>query len=82
LVLFDDRKESKSKGELMEIFIGEANYSLVHIPPGIWNGFKCIGDKTAIVANCSTDPHDPQEIKRMDPLSNRIIKYNWDVIFK
>lgn len=82
LVLFDDRKGSSTRGEIMEIFTGEDNYSLITIPPKIWNGFKGIGTKSAIVANCSTLPHDPKEIKRMDPLNNKIIKYNWDIKFK
>lgn len=82
LVLFDNRDDSETRGELMEIFIGETNYSLVHVPHGVWNGFKGIGDRTAVVANCSTLPHDPHEIKRMDPFSNGIIEYNWDIICK
>lgn len=82
LVLYDDRKHSSTRGELMELFIGEDNYCLVTIPPGIWNGFKNIGTKIAIVANCSTVPHDPDEIKRMDPFENKIIKYNWDIKFR
>lgn len=79
LVLFDARENSSTKGELMEIFIGDNNYQLVTIPPGVWNGFKGISKKAAIVANCSNIPHDPKEIKRMDPLNNNLINYNWDV---
>ena len=79
LVLFDDRKNSPTKGELMEFFIGEDNYCLVTVPPGVWNGFKGIGTKTAIVANCSTHPHDPKEIKRMNPLNNEVINYDWSI---
>lgn len=82
LVLFDDRKGSSTRGEIMEIFTGEDNYALITIPPEVWNGFKGIGIKSAIVANCATIPHDPKEIKRIDPLKNKIIKYNWDVKFK
>lgn len=82
LVLFDDRKGSPTRGEIMEIFTGEDNYSLVTIPPEVWNGFKGIGVKPAIVANCATIPHDPKEIKRMDPLNNQLIKYNWDIKLK
>ena len=82
LVLYDDRKNSSTKGELMEIYMGEDNYVLVTIPPLVWNGFKGIGVKTAILANCSDIPHDPTEIKRMDPLKNKVIKYNWNIVFK
>ena len=78
LVLYDDRDGSPTKGELQEIFTGEGCYSLITIPPNIWNGFKGIGTKPAIVANCATEPHDPSEIVRMDPFSKKI-PYNWDI---
>ena len=76
LVLYDDRDGSPTKGELMELFIGDQNYCLVHIPPMVWNGCKGYGDSMAIVANCATEPHDPDEIQRLDPFSDRI-PYNW-----
>jgi len=78
LVLYDDRKNSSTKGNLMEIFIGEENYVLVKIPPLIWNGFKVIGTKSAIVANCATFPHDPNEIERMDTFTKKI-PYSWEL---
>ena len=78
LVLYDDRHESKTKGEIMELFIGESNYELVTIPPNVWNGFKCIGTKPALVANCSSEPYDPNEIERMDPVKSRI-PYDWSI---
>lgn len=78
LVLYDDRENSQTRGNLLEIFIGDDNYLLVKIPPFIWNGFKGIGDKPAIVANCSTLPHDKQEIERLDPYSDKI-PYNWEL---
>lgn len=78
LVLFDQRPESPTKGEFMEIFLGEQNYSLVHVPTGVVNGFKGMGDKTAIVVNCASIPHDPQEIIRMDPFTKEI-PYDWEL---
>ncbi len=81
LVLFDERQGSPTRGEVQEIFLGEDNYSLVRIPPGIWNGFKGIGVKPAIVANCATLPHDPAEIVRLDPFSDKI-PYRWDLVHR
>jgi dTDP-4-dehydrorhamnose 3,5-epimerase len=78
LVLYDDRPGSPTKGTLMELFTGELDYSLVHIPPGVWNGFKCVGAEPAIVANCATIPHDPDEIVRMDPMGKKI-PYDWSL---
>ncbi|MHB8104028.1 MAG: dTDP-4-dehydrorhamnose 3,5-epimerase family protein [Dehalococcoidales bacterium] len=78
LVLYDPRKDSKTKGEIQELFVGEDNYVLVKIPPGIWNGFKGVGTKPAIVANCATIPHRPDEIERLDPVKNDI-PYDWEL---
>ena len=78
LVLYDDRAKSKTKGNLMEIFMGDENYILVKIPPNIWNGFKGIGKNKSIVANCASIPHDPEEISRKDPFT-KDIPYNWDI---
>ena len=76
LVLYDARKDSPTKGELMELFIGEGNYCLVKIPPGIINGYKAYGDKPVILANCATEPHDTDEIIRIDPF-DKDIPYDW-----
>lgn len=78
LVLFDDRDGSSTRGALMELFIGDGNYCLVTIPPRVWNGFKGIGMQAAVVANCATHPHDPDEIVRIDPMSPKI-PYAWDL---
>lgn len=78
LVLYDLREDSATKGELQEIFLGEDNYVLVQIPPGIANGYKAYGDKLVILANCATEPHDPNEMARMDPLTPDI-PYEWSL---
>jgi len=78
LVLYDDREGSPSRGEIMERFLGPDDYSLVQIPPGVWNGFKGMGPDAAIVANCCTHPHDPRRSTRLDPFDNDI-PYDWDI---
>lgn len=78
LVCFDDRDDSATWGNLVEMHIGELNYCLVTIPPHVWNGFKGEGTTPALVANCSTTPHRPDEIERMDPFSDSI-PYDWSL---
>jgi len=78
LVLYDPRKGSATKGQVQELFIGEDNYVLVKIPQGIYNGFKGIGVKPAIVANCTTIPHREDEIERLDPFISSI-PYDWEL---
>jgi len=76
LVLYDDREGSPTRGNLMELFTGDENYLLVKIPPGVWNGFKGISPQPAIVANCATLPHAPDEIERISPFTDKI-PYDW-----
>jgi len=78
MVLYDDRAGSLTKGELMEIFIGPENYQRVHVPHGVWNGFKGVSSEPALVANCATSAHDPAEIERLDPFS-KAIPYDWAI---
>jgi len=76
LVLYDDRPGSKTRGQIEELFLGETRYSLVRIPPFVWNGFKGVGIGTSVVANCSTIPHRADEIERKDP-HGPDIPYDW-----
>jgi len=62
LVLYDLRSDSITQGEVQEIYLGEQNYVLVHVPPMVWNAFRGIGIKEALVANCATVPYSPYEI--------------------
>lgn len=75
-VLYDERPESPTLGEVQEIFMGPDNYCLVTVPPMVWNGFKGIGNDTAVVANCSSIPHSPDEISRRDPF-DPLMPYDW-----
>jgi dTDP-4-dehydrorhamnose 3,5-epimerase len=78
LVLYDDRAGSRTRGMVQELFLSPENYCLVTVPPLIWNGFKGIRDKMAMLANCATLPHDANEIERR-PASDPSIPYDWGV---
>jgi dTDP-4-dehydrorhamnose 3,5-epimerase len=81
LVLYDNRPDSSTYKNLMELFIGDDNYSLVTIPTGIINGYKCISTIPCIVANCSTLPFTPGEMLRHEPFGN-LVPYKWDIEMK
>lgn len=78
LVCYDDRDDSPTRGAVQEIFLGDLNYALVTIPPFVWNGFKGVGGAPALVANCATIPHDPDEIERRDPFDDSV-PYDWAI---
>jgi dTDP-4-dehydrorhamnose 3,5-epimerase len=77
-VLFDDRLDSKTFGEINEFFLSPGNYCLLTVPPLIWNGWKGIGTETSIVANCATLAHEPDEIERK-PAFDPSIPYDWQI---
>ena len=77
LVLFDERKESKTFGKYQELILSPENYFLVTIPPKIWNGFKGLGKDESIIANCMTITHNEKEMVRKDP-NDKKFKYSWE----
>jgi dTDP-4-dehydrorhamnose 3,5-epimerase len=66
LALVDGRPGSPTAGQRLEIDTGDGAYALVTIPPGVWTGWQGLGPATALVANCATEPHDPDEVERAD----------------
>jgi len=77
LVLYDMRPGSATLGVLQELFIGEDNHCLVHIPPGIANGTKSLTAPYALLCNVASEPHDPNvKYVRIDPNSGEI-PYGW-----
>lgn len=78
LVIYDERDGSRTHGHLMELFLGPDNYCLVVIPPGLWNGFKGMGEVPSIVADLIDIPHGDADSDRIDPHENHI-PYKWSV---
>lgn len=78
LVLFDDRAGSRTNGEIQEIAVGVDHYNLIIIPSNIWSGFSGLGSEVALVANCASIPHDPDEVERLH-YSDKRIPYVWNV---
>ena len=76
LVIYDDRQNSESKGNLKVLEIGRKNYKLVKVPPKLWYGFKCVSDFPALIVNCPDLPHDPDESKGR-PQNESTIPYQW-----
>lgn len=78
LAMYDPRPGSPTNGQVQEVLLGDDNYCLVQIPPGIVNGYQAYGDKLVILANCASEPHDPEEIVRFDPFSPDV-PYTWEL---
>ncbi len=83
LVLYDQRQDSATHGEVNEFFLGEHNAQLVQIPNFVLHGFKCIGNEEAILLNCPTELYrysEPDEF-RIDPFSKEV-PYDWAIKLK
>ena len=64
-VLHDLRENSPTKGQTDVVFLGDNNYQLLSIPPGVAYGWKNLVPQTAYVINCASEPHQPGEAKML-----------------
>jgi len=74
--LYDDREESPTHSVTWDITLGTSNYQLMTIPPRLWFAFCNVGVGDALIANCSSEPHDPARVDRQD-LATTSIPYVW-----
>ncbi len=82
LVLHDAREGSPTQGEVNELFLGEYNRVLVHIPPGVNHGMKCISVAEAQMINCPSEAARPEEPDEYgEPVESSSIPYEWEIKF-
>lgn len=78
IVLYDDRESSPTRGMINEFFVGDHDHVLVHIPRSVWHGFKCVGDREAVIVNVVTECYNyenPDEHRK--PAHGSDIPYDW-----
>ena len=56
------------------IVVGEKNYKMISVPPGIWFGFKGLAKHESIILNIANAQYNSKEILR---LKKNKIKFNW-----
>jgi len=64
-VIFDERSSSSAKGEFLSVTLSEHNYQRLTVPPGLWVGFKGIGENQNMLLNLASIEHDPLEAKKL-----------------
>ena len=80
IVLFDNRDNSTTKGEVNEFFVGIHNPILVSIPPFIYHGWKNVGEGEAIAVNVPTEPYNPKQPDEYRlPYDTKEIPYDWGI---
>lgn len=78
VVLYDNRENSKTKGELQEFFLSFYNPLLIQIPPYVLHGFEVDCDEDSYVISIPTEPYDyekPDEYRI--PFDSKEIPYTW-----
>ncbi|WP_096697384.1 dTDP-4-dehydrorhamnose 3,5-epimerase family protein [Polaromonas sp. AER18D-145] len=77
MVIYDDRADSPTCGQLDSIELGRPDrYFRLTVPPGLWYGFTCVSGLPALLVNCADLPHDPAESIQC-PIDDPDIPYDW-----
>ena len=78
VALYDGREDSKTKGVVNELYLGEHNPGLLRIPPGVCHGWMCVSKTEAYIVNVVSEMYNyeqPDEF-RIEPHNNDI-PYDW-----
>lgn len=78
VVLYDMREDSKTRGEMQEVFMGEKNPILLKIPTFVVHGMTPADDNPIYLINCPTEPYDyknPDEFRIH--FKSKEIPYDW-----
>lgn len=82
IVCYDGRQDSPTFGCVNEFMLGGRNQGLVVIPPGVFHGWKNVGDDEATIVSMPSqlynhDGPDRWELKWDSEDAQRIIPYRW-----
>ena len=72
LHLWDNRENSETKGEYLKIEVGEANPTMVIVPPGIVHGYKCVSESDAYSINL------PDKLYKGQKKSEEVDEIRWE----
>ena len=80
VVLYDDRPDSPTRGEINEFFMGDNNPILLKIPVGTMHGYKTIGTEPSLLVNFPTQLYNREEPDEYrEPYDSERIPYDWDI---
>ena len=82
IVCYDGRRSSPTHRAVNEFMFGERNQGLVLIPPGVYHGWKNIGDNEATIISMPSvlydhDAPDRWELMWDSPEAKQLIPYQW-----
>ncbi len=80
IALYDPRDRSPSRGAVSEHLADGKHLFALFVPPGVFHGYKTLGDQAALVINIPDRLYDngaPDEIRL--PPDSRQIPYDWSM---
>src|SRR5215475_12065796 len=82
IVCYDGRRDSATFGCVNEFMLGERNQGLVVIPPGVYHGWKNIGDDEASIVSMPSQLYEYEKPDRWElpwdsPAARETIAYRW-----
>jgi dTDP-4-dehydrorhamnose 3,5-epimerase len=82
IVCYDARQGSPTFGAVNEFLLGARNQGLVVIPPGVYHGWKNVGDDEAAIISMPSrlydhDAPDRWELAWDSPQAQELIPYHW-----
>jgi len=76
-VIFDDRDASGTIDRFAKFVLSLDYYNRLTIPPGLWLGFKGLGDGTNLLLNLANIEHEPDEGEKK---SMEEIAFDWSTL--
>ena len=82
IVCYDGRRSSPTFGCVNEFMLGEKNQGLVVIPPGVFHGWKNVGDTEASIISMPSQLYDHDGPDRWELMwdseaARQVIPYKW-----
>jgi dTDP-4-dehydrorhamnose 3,5-epimerase len=79
LVLCDRREGSPTRGEVMELFLGEYRFREARVPPGVLRGWKAVGDRPVLVLLVLEGEDESGALLSQDEAG---VPYDWEIVMR
>lgn len=77
--LYDGRADSSTHRQLEEHVLGGEHLAAVFVPPGVYHGYRTIGETAALILNFPDAPYDPaRPDEERVPHDDPAIGYRWE----
>ena len=79
VAVYDGRPTSPTHGRVEDFLVGEGRLAAIVVPPGVYHGYRTVGDRPALILNFPDRLYDasaPDE--RRVPHDTPDVPYDWD----